>query len=247
MEGHRRRAYAYTDHLTKTTCYAFCTEDADLVFVPVTVLWASYNFDDIDATMADFASKFVSFLPLVDLKPHFLILPRVTFFSGLELEQFAAAGITLLTIEGDSSEFEAIIEIPYPSHYHHHSGLAHNRFMHKALVSKTYLAYECFATSYHHSDDLLFREALLAACLSVPEDCQHASPDFTSENLNNQAMQLFTNASNAWFCMQPAGHSLTRRSLFDCLLAGSIPVVFEAESLDHFPWSDIVNPLDMML
>ena len=220
--------------------------NANFVYVPLSLLWLPCTiFPEFGHKFGNFTAAIETHLPLVTQKPHFMPLSRVSFWSGIYIEQFINLGFTLLTIEGASRP--GIIEVPYPGYYHHHAGLPYNRFIRRALQSKKKLAYECFATVHHAGAALELRQALHSACLSAPGQCQHVEPDYTGENLNREALNLLQNSSSAWFCIQPTGHSITRRSLFDCILAGSIPLVFDNQSLQHFPWRDVVDPLQMML
>lgn len=121
-----------------------------------------------------------------------------------------------------------------------------NRFIHGARTDKSILAFEAFATGNHYGPDLALWEALLEACLESSQ-CQHTFPDNIEGAMNRGAIDLYYNTSLAWFCMQSAGHTPTRRSTFDCLLARSIPVLFSDESVAHFPFADAVDPSEFSL
>ncbi len=151
-----------------------------------------------------------------------------------------------MTIEGRDHPLDHVIEVPYPARYHHHDGMRRNRFIHGARTDKSILAFEAFATGNHYGPDLALREALLEACLESSQ-CQHTFPDNIEGAMNRGAIDLYYNTSLAWFCMQPAGHTPTRRSTFDCLLARSIPVFFSEESVAHFPFADAVDPSEFSL
>ena len=220
--------------------------DADLIYVPLTAQWASCDYhEDINAKIEDFTANLHIYLPLLSEKPHFMALSRVFRWTHLDMEVYKAAGITFITVEGDLTH--SYVTVPYPGLYHHHSGLHANRFMRNAMVNKTFLAYESFGMHGHVGDALAFREALYKVCISHPENCQHSMPDYTGEHASSNALQFFTNASSAWFCLQPSGDSPTRRSTFDCLLAGSIPVFFDNTSITHFPWSDMIAPQELVV
>ena len=51
-------------------------------------------------------------------------------------------------------------------------------------------------------------------------------------NATNQ-MLLFRKAT---FCPAPPGDSITRKSIFDALLAGCIPVIFARASMSQYLW-----------
>lgn len=67
-----------------------------------------------------------------------------------------------------------------------------------------------------------FRGTLLDQC-QQSHSCQ--SLDCSNQTCDNnlKSLELFLNST---FCLQPRGDSFTRKSTFDCLLAGSIPVFF---------------------
>ena len=194
--------------------------DADLVYVPLKLLWAVCN-DDVKETVSIFMAHMKIFLPLLDYKPHFVSLSRVAHWNRIDVQQLMDSGVTILTIGGRDHPLDHVIEVPYPAHYHHHDGMRRNRFIHGARTDKSILAFEAFATGNHYGPDLALREALLEACLESSQ-CQHTFPDNIEGAMNRGAIDLYYNTSLAWFCMQPAGHTPTRRSTFDCLLARSI-------------------------
>ncbi len=151
----------FTQEIARSPLLVPECEMAELVYMPLSTLWAVCSFKDVHDKINHFVSNLQSFLPLLHLKPHFMVLPRVSFWSGVDLQHLLTAGITILTIEGPISHL--VVELPYPAYYHH-NGQHHNRFIHNALSSKNRLAYECFATAGHGSLDLEFRAQLLAAC-----------------------------------------------------------------------------------
>lgn len=226
--------------------------DADLIYVPFNLQWAKCHWaEDIYDIVQNFTDNLENWLPLLHDKPHFMAISFVAIHQAemMNISRFIEAGISFLTIEGDGSP--AFVEVPYPSHYHDHAGLPHNRFMQAALWNKSRLAFQCFRT--HHGDDVLnIRQQLWEACSIAQESCTHISPDTAKDGeVNEQTAEwaegFFQQASQAWYCMQPAGDTPTRRSTFDCLLAGSIPVLFDLESLQHFPWADVIEPASLAL
>ena len=48
---------------------------------------------------------------------------------------------------------------------------------------------------------------------------------------------------NSVFCLQPPGDTATRKSFFDSILSGCIPVIFEANWLNHvtYPFEDVLD------
>lgn len=229
----------YTQQIGRSKLLVQDCQDADLVYIPLTTQWGGCGYEDISGKFAEFTANLNTYLPFLNEKPHFMALARVFMWTGLNLDAYTEAGITFMTVEGDLSRH--FIKVPYPGLYHHHDGLHDNRFIRNAITQKkNRMAFECFGLRYP------FREALYKACTSYPNDCQHSMADLTGEHANRNALQFFTNASRAWFCLQPPGDSFTRRSTFDCLQAGSIPVFFDSTAIAHFPWSDVIDPYGMV-
>lgn len=83
----------------------------------------------------------------------------------------------------------------------------------------------------------LLRRRLYAQCQQAPEQCQwhttaHACNGVITSNVTQQ-MLLFRHAQ---FCLAPPGDSVTRKSIFDSLIAGCIPVIFARASLSQYGW-----------
>jgi hypothetical protein len=47
--------------------------------------------------------------------------------------------------------------------------------------------------------------------------------------------------------MQPAGDTYSRRSVYTCLAAGAVPVVFDSHWKWLLPFADVINATDMLL
>ncbi|KAH7846241.1 hypothetical protein Vadar_011672 [Vaccinium darrowii] len=69
-----------------------------------------------------------------------------------------------------------------------------------------------------------FRELLKERCLNEPTACRHV--DCAWENCRDGKTAVMSAFLDSDFCLQPRGDAFTRRSVFDCMLAGSIPVFF---------------------
>ena len=172
-----------------------------------------------------------------------MTIPRVLGFSHADPGALLDKGISIFTIEGWADP--AVIEVPYPSAYHRHAGLAKNRFIEHALQNKSHLVFQSFALDRHSDNDVRYQ--LHQACLDAVEDCVSAVPTWDMVEDKAFIEAFWQKASSSWYCMQPAGHSVTRKSTFDCLLAGSIPVFFDIASLQHFPWSDMLDPHELVM
>lgn len=218
-------------------------ETADIVFVPLTVL-CQPKYKEVQDNIARFTKDPGAFLPFVKVKPHFIALPRCLQYTDyFEIDDLRRAGLfAFLTIEPRPDIIEPdIIVVPYPARYHHHSGLARNRFIAHALQpeNKEWLAYENFYSSH---DETGLRHKIAKICTRESTKCNHVEVQISHKDHLNNAEEWFRNASSSWFCIQPPGSSPTRRSTFDCLLAGSIPVFFSQATVDMLPWKNVVDP-----
>ncbi|GJZ52687.1 xyloglucan galactosyltransferase XLT2-like protein [Tanacetum coccineum] len=53
----------------------------------------------------------------------------------------------------------------------------------------------------------------------------------------NGSLEIMSSLLGSEFCLQPRGDSFTRRSVFDCMVAGSIPVLFWNRTMyDQYEW-----------
>ncbi len=174
----------YSQEIARSLLLVPDCADADLVYVPLKLIWAACN-DDIRETISIFMAHMRIFLPLLDHKPYFVTRSRVADWNGIDMQHLLDSGITVLTIEGRDHPLDLVIEVAYPAHYHHHDGLRH---LHGARTDKTLLAFEAFATNNHYGPDLALREALLEACLESSQ-CQHEIPDITATRQQPQQQQ----------------------------------------------------------
>lgn len=69
-----------------------------------------------------------------------------------------------------------------------------------------------------------FRGILLNQCYSEPGSCRVV--DCGGSKCANGSSAILEAFLDSDFCLQPRGDSFTRRSIFDCMLAGSVPVFF---------------------
>ncbi|KAF7130593.1 hypothetical protein RHSIM_Rhsim10G0107500 [Rhododendron simsii] len=69
-----------------------------------------------------------------------------------------------------------------------------------------------------------FRGILQSQCLNESTTCRNV--DCSREKCSDGATSIMETFLDSDFCLQPRGDTFTRRSVFDCMLAGSIPVFF---------------------
>lgn len=111
--------------------------------------------------------------------------------------------------------------IPFPSDYHYNStGNVHISppWTRASIPRKTIISFTGSPRRYNDQATLI-REALIIQCKTRPTACQHGSYKHDGESPNQRARESV-------FCLQPPGDMPTRKSLFDAVLSGCIPVLF---------------------
>ncbi|KAK7295643.1 hypothetical protein RJT34_18554 [Clitoria ternatea] len=148
-----------------------------------------------------------------------------------------ARNMSLLLIEsGGSNENE--FPIPYPTYFHPSKEMEILQWQEKVRkVKRPYLF--SFAGASRSKASSSIRNELIKHCQSSNSckllDCHNGQNNYCEDPA--QVIKVF---QNSVFCLQPPGDSFTRRSTFDSILAGCIPVFFHPESaynqyLWHFP------------
>lgn len=134
--------------------------------------------------------------------------------------------VTRLIIERSSGD-DKDVGIPYPTGFHPRS-VDDVRAWQQFILNRSRSTLFGFAgSSRRFRDD--FRGLLLKECAAAGNTlCRAVDCDGSRcANRNAATMSLFLDST---FCLQPNGDSFTRRSMFDCMVAGAIPVLFFRES-----------------
>nr|TKS07183.1 exostosin family protein [Populus alba] len=82
----------------------------------------------------------------------------------------------------------------------------------------------CFAGAKRSKFNNDFRGLLSNHCRNESDSCQVV--DCAGSKCSNGTSLILETFLDSAFCLQPRGDSFTRRSIFDCMIAGSIPVLF---------------------
>jgi hypothetical protein len=210
-------------------------------FVPFYVgLAVGHHLWSANATDADRDSDCVALLSWLHAQPyykrsngwdHFLALGRITWdfrrgpgggWGGSFLAMPGVANVTRLVIEREPWD-DMDVGIPYPTGFHPRTA-ADARAWQRHVSSVPRPSLFAFAGAPRSAIKGDFRGLLL-------EECQAAGPacgaldcaDGKCIKNNALVLELFMGAR---FCLQPRGDSFTRRSLFDCMVAGAVPVLF---------------------
>uniref|UniRef100_A0A0V0HPU0 Putative ovule protein n=1 Tax=Solanum chacoense TaxID=4108 RepID=A0A0V0HPU0_SOLCH len=115
------------------------------------------------------------------------------------------------------------ISVPYPTGFHPHSEKELREWQNFALsYNRTSLF--TFIGAARGDIDSDFRSRLMSYCRNESDSCQVV--DCAVIPCSNGSSEIQKALLSSDFCLQPKGDSLTRRSVFDCMVAGSVPVFF---------------------
>ncbi|KAL3647416.1 hypothetical protein CASFOL_008384 [Castilleja foliolosa] len=130
--------------------------------------------------------------------------------------------ITRLLIEKNPWDYFDIA-VPYPTGFHPGS-VTELRAWQDFVRARQRRTLFCFAGATRGFIKNDFRGILLNQCYSEPGFCRIV--DCGGSKCANGTSEIMETFLDSDFCLQPRGDSFTRRSLFDCMLAGSVPVLF---------------------
>ncbi|WZZ55055.1 hypothetical protein YC2023_055162 [Brassica napus] len=142
--------------------------------------------------------------------------------------------MTMLSIETNSCSNE--FAVPYPTYFHPKTKTEVRTWQRQVrTVQRRYLF--SFVGAPRPEMEESIRGEVIKQCLASQERCKFLNCDTPSKDCGNpvKAMEVF---QDSVFCLQPPGDTTTRRSTFDSVLAGCIPVFFRLNSAQykwHFP------------
>ncbi|KAL3640301.1 hypothetical protein CASFOL_015269 [Castilleja foliolosa] len=175
---------------------------------------------------------------------HFMTIGRITWdfrrltvedkkWGSIFLNMPEMQNVTRFIIEKDPGDAHELT-VPYPTGFH-------------PTTKNTLDQWQIFARDHNRSSLFTFtgsrrkwvphdfRAFLLGYCQSEPGSCRLVDCDKAHCATNSTAvLEAFLGSE---FCLQPKGDSFTRRSVFDCMLAGSVPVFFwNQTAYDQYEW-----------
>lgn len=171
---------------------------------------------------------------------HFMMIGRITWdFRRSKDEDWGSSlfhkpamqSITKLLIERNPWDVKEMA-MPYPTNFHPQSDADLVAWQnHIRSLKRSNLFSFAGAPRERFPND--FRSILFEQCRQA-EHCQSLNCSNRTCDDNQRTLELFMDST---FCLQPRGDSFTRRSTFDCLLAGSIPVFFwHRSAYMQFKW-----------
>ena len=150
--------------------------------------------------------------------------------------------VTKLSIERDPRAVDQMA-VPYPTSWHPYVD-EHIRVWQDTVRSSKRGTLVLYAGASRSNN--LLREELFRQCdQQTDANCTLVPCSGGADTLNCAREQdvLLEKLLNAVFCLQPPGDSETRKGVFDCLIAGGIPVFFDARTAhSQYKWH---LPLDM--
>lgn len=162
---------------------------------------------------------------------HFITMGRITWdfrrskdedWGSSCLYQPGMKNITRLLIERNPWDYFDI-GVPYPTGFHPRSDADLTQWQSFVRERKRNTLF-CFAGAPRKSFKNDFRGLLLSQCRDSSGSCRVVNCAGT--RCSNGTLAILETFLDSDFCLQPRGDSFTRRSIFDCMLAGSIPVFF---------------------
>ncbi|KAJ4706152.1 Xyloglucan galactosyltransferase [Melia azedarach] len=162
---------------------------------------------------------------------HFMTMGRITWdFRRSKSDDWGSSciymkgmrNITRLLIERNPWDYFDI-GIPYPTGFHPRSDadiLQWQDFVRNRNRSTLF----CFAGATRGVIKNDFRGLLLSHCKNESASCRVVN--CAGSKCSNGTSAILETFLDSEFCLQPRGDSFTRRSIFDCMLAGTIPVFF---------------------
>ncbi|CAM6104856.1 unnamed protein product [Calypogeia fissa] len=239
--------------VTHYKCRTMDSSKANAIFVPfysgvevMPHLWDGASISHRDEVPNEFA-KWLTSQPEWSRMyghDHFMIGGRVTWDFRRQTNEEWDWGNRLLLLEPLKNMTTLTIEaspwhnwdvgVPYPTYLHPSTDQEVFDWQdHVATVKRKSLF--CFAGAPRPKQDTSIRAQIMTQCRES-EYCNllECTKDAGKCHEPANVMRLF---KESHFCLQPAGDSYTRRSLFDSILSGCIPVVFhEYSAYTQYGW-----------
>ncbi|CAH2059749.1 unnamed protein product [Thlaspi arvense] len=140
--------------------------------------------------------------------------------------------MTMLSIETNSCSNE--FAVPYPTYFHPKSGVEVKRWqMQVSMMQRRYLF--SFVGANRPELEGSIRGEITRQCLASEGRCKFL--DCGTSKDCGEPVKLMEVFQDSVFCLQPPGDTPTRRSTFDSILAGCIPVFFNRDSAyNQYKW-----------
>lgn len=185
---------------------------------------------------------------------HFVIFSLTIFVqTGVGVKEFfkgICQNCSVLSIESTPTRTSTLYHltrkywypIPYPSSFHWWEGIQKIPWKVYTRSSEFYLKRDILSlfigsTQTKNIAANAFRRALQTQCRSSPSSssCHWYNTTHSCNGIINaiDQMKLFQRAQ---YCLSPPGDTVTRKSLFDALIAGCVPVIFAKATITQYSW-----------
>ena len=215
-------------------------EDADIIFVP-----ARFNLfqPDIDVICKEFFTQYApAEFPALATKPHVMVASSfaLSWSDHRCWNHDLFDNFTILTSEsyvaGWQHDFNHCVGVPMMGRLHKQH-LSHSfkgtQNMSDVEASKHRPVFSSFVVRSYPT-----RFAAHKHCLASPHLCKHEEWDNSDPHALTKIQKGF---QESWFTIMPHADFKLRNSLFDALLAPSIPVVFDADFATYMPFKDYLD------
>eukprot|EP00271_Cylindrocystis_brebissonii_P015815 TRINITY_DN38848_c0_g1_i1.p1 TRINITY_DN38848_c0_g1~~TRINITY_DN38848_c0_g1_i1.p1 ORF type:complete len:517 (+),score=40.66 TRINITY_DN38848_c0_g1_i1:544-2094(+) len=161
----------------------------------------------------------------------------------LKMSHFLNCSVLGIEAHGKRHKLPNAHSIPYPSSFH-------------PSTDEDIRRWQDFVRNYRKEHTVVFggtgrgmgtaiRHLLWKACTDHPDDCFfYSCRDRACIMKPHNVMWFYLSGK---FCFQPPGDTPTRKGLFDCMLAGGIPVTFHRETFALYEWHLPSSPEDEVL
>ncbi|CAM6089388.1 unnamed protein product [Calypogeia fissa] len=139
-----------------------------------------------------------------------------------------SSNMTSLLIERRPKALDEI-GIPYPTAFHPESPQRLQTWIEKVESSERKYLFSYVGAPRPDRGSVMLRETVGNACINAGKDVCNLV-NCLSVKCSHDPVSIYKAFLSAHFCLQPPGDSATRRSTFDCLIAGSIPVFFDNDT-----------------
>ncbi|KAK4440871.1 putative xyloglucan galactosyltransferase GT11 [Sesamum alatum] len=220
---------------------------ADAIYVPYYAgldisryLWDTYSYSVKDSDAHELF-KWLRGRPewrVMGGRDHFLVAGRITWDFRRAIKDDSAWGnnlmllpesqnVTMVTIESspwDQNDFA----IPYPTYFHPSNDEQVFAWQNKMRKQKRKILFSFAGGPRPNMEDSI-RGEIMTQCAAVRRKCRMIECKDEKHNCLKPAnlMRIF---QASIFCLQPPGDSFTRKSTFDSIVAGCIPVFFSPGS-----------------
>ncbi|XP_075500225.1 xyloglucan galactosyltransferase MUR3 [Primulina tabacum] len=177
-------------------------------------------------------------------RDHFLVAGRITWDFRRLTDQESDWGNKLLFLPPVKNMSVLVVEsspwhmndygIPYPTYFHPEKDSDLSIWLDRMRKQERKHLF-CFAGAPRPGNKNSIRGQIIEQCKNS-NSCQLLECGFGESKCHSpgQIMQMF---QSSHFCLQPQGDSFTRRSAFDSILAGCIPVFFHpASAYTQYTW-----------